>query len=61
MYVFSLGVPGGSPADLGCAGGPVSGSEYLLVRPQQRQTVDQVEPSRPWDETVPTHPPSLSV
>ncbi|MEU9275360.1 hypothetical protein [Streptomyces sp. NPDC048341] len=35
--------------------------EDLLVRPQQRQTVDQVQPSRPWNETVPTHPPSLSV
>ena len=35
--------------------------EDLLVRPQQRQTVDQVQPSRPWNETVPTQPPSLSV
>ncbi|MDF3299417.1 hypothetical protein [Streptomyces tropicalis] len=35
--------------------------EDLLVRPQQRQTVDQVQPSRPWNETVPTHPPLLSV
>ncbi|MEU0033097.1 hypothetical protein [Streptomyces sp. NPDC006333] len=35
--------------------------EHLLVRPQQRQTVDQVQPSRPWNETVSTHPRSLSV
>ncbi|MEU0603377.1 hypothetical protein ABZ484_34900 [Streptomyces sp. NPDC006393] len=35
--------------------------EDLLVRPQQRQTVDQVQPSRPWNETIPTHPLSLSV
>ncbi|MFI1758513.1 hypothetical protein [Streptomyces sp. NPDC020571] len=35
--------------------------EDLFVRPQQRQTVDQVQPSRPWNEAVPTRLPSLSV
>ncbi|MFJ9031435.1 tyrosine-type recombinase/integrase [Streptomyces sp. NPDC102274] len=28
---------------------------------KQRQAVDQVQSSRPWNETVPTHQPSLSV
>ncbi|MGA5089306.1 MULTISPECIES: hypothetical protein [unclassified Streptomyces] len=35
--------------------------EDLLVRPQQRQPVHQVQPSSPWNKAVSTHPPSLSV
>lgn len=43
------------------SGEPELSLEDLLVRPQQRQPVHQVQPSNPWNKAVPTHPLSLSV
>ncbi|MGW0514985.1 hypothetical protein ACWD1W_38230 [Streptomyces olivaceoviridis] len=35
--------------------------EDLLVRPQQRQTVDQVQPSSPWNEAARPHPSAITL